>query len=168
MIPDPAVKDPPRLVATLAEGRVTRIVLVPSLLRAMLEEYPDLGAHLPRLAHWITSGEALTGDLVARFFECLPGRILLNLYGSSEVAADATWFELTGESEPKPAPIGRPIDNMRAYVLDRRLKPMPIGIPGELYIGGIGLARGYLNRPELTAEKFIADPFAFDPFARLF
>ena len=168
LIAEPVVKDPRRLVSALAEGGVTRIVLVPSLLRVVLDEYADLGARLPRLSHWASSGEALGRDLAERFFEQLPGRVLLNLYGSSEVAADATWFEAAPNARPGPVPVGWPIDNMQAYILDTQCRPAPIGVPGELHIGGIGLARGYHNRPELTSEKFIANPFGREPGERLY
>jgi amino acid adenylation domain-containing protein len=159
LIGDSVVKDPQLLVATLAEANVTRIVLVPSLLQVLLDEYADLGARLPRLYHWTSSGEAMTSDLAQRFLERLPGRVLLNLYGSSEVAADATWFEVTPSASAGPVPIGRPIDNMKAYVLDKQCRLTPIGITGELYLAGEGLARGYLGRPELTRQRFVANPF---------
>jgi amino acid adenylation domain-containing protein len=168
LIAEPIVRDARRLVAALAEGEVTRIVLVPSLLRVLLDEHADLGARLPRLGHWISSGEVLPAELAQRFFERLPGRVLLNLYGSSEVAADATWHEVTPPVRPGAVPIGRPIDNKRVYKLDRHGPPVPVGVTGELYLAGAGVARGYLNRPELTAEKFLADPFGADAHGRLY
>jgi thioesterase domain-containing protein len=168
LITEPVVRDPRRLVTALAEAKVTRIVLVPSLLRVLLDEHADLGERLPRLSHWTSSGEALAGDLAERFFERLPGRVLVNLYGSSEVAADATWFEVTPNVRSGPTPIGWPIDNVQAYILDAQRRPVPVGVPGELHIGGLGLARGYHHRPELTAEKFIPDPFRSAPEARLY
>ena len=138
LIAEPVVTDPRRLVAALAEAGVTRIVLVPSLLQALLDEYADLAARLPRLSHWTSSGEALAGDLAERFFERLPGRLLLNLYGSSEVAADATWFEVTPSARSGPPPIGRPIDNMQAYILDTQRRLAPVGVPANCIIGGRG------------------------------
>jgi acyl carrier protein len=87
----------------------------------------------------------------------MPQRVLINLYGSSEVAADVTWYDATHCVEK--VPIGRPIANTQIYLLDRNLQPVPIGIPGEIYVGGDGLAQGYLNRPDLTSEKFISNPF---------
>jgi len=128
----------------------------------------DLHSRLPRLRYWTTSGEALSPALVTEFKERLPGRTLLNLYGSSEIAGDATARECTGELETPIAPIGRPIDNTTAYILDKFLSPVPIGVRGTLYVGGLNLARGYFNQPELTAESFIPDPFSNEPGARLY
>ncbi len=168
IIPDEAVRDPQLLVDWLARERVTRLVLVPSLLRALLDRHPDLGAQLPDLAFWVCSGEALPIELVRRFREAAPGHRLLNLYGSSEVAADATAYEVPDGDLPRTIPIGRPIANTRALVLDDRRRPVPIGVIGELYIGGDNLARGYLGRPELTAERFVSDPYSTKPNQRLF
>ena len=95
--------------------------------------------------------------------------MLLNLYGSSEVAADATCFEATAAAATTGrVAIGRPIANTHVYVLDAHQQMMPVGVPGELYIGGAGVARGYLNRPELTAERFLQDPFRDEPGARVY
>ena len=94
--------------------------------------------------------------------------MLYNLYGTSE-AWDATWYDPRRERVPdRRVPIGRPIANMRAYVLDAYDQPVPPGVPGELHVGGAGLARGYLNDPALTAAKFVPDPFAREPGARLY
>jgi aspartate racemase len=94
--------------------------------------------------------------------------MLFNLYGSSEVSADVTWFDTKMGKSLGCVPIGRPITNTQAYILDADLQPLPIGTSGELHIGGAGLARGYLNRPELTKERFISNPFSTEPDARLF
>ncbi len=93
---------------------------------------------------------------------------MLNLYGSSEDAADATHYEIKRDNVPSCVPIGRPIANTRVYILDQQGGPVPVGVVGELYIGGTGVARGYLNRPELTAERFLNDPFAAEPGARMY
>jgi len=90
----------------------------------------------------------------------MPQRVLINLYGSSEVAADVTWYNATHCIEK--VPIGSPIANTQIYLLDRNLQPVPIGIPGDIYVGGDGLAQGYLNRPDLTSEKFISNPFGLE------
>ena len=166
LLPSELLKDTRRFVDALADHRVSRIVLVPSLLRAMLDTHPNLAARLPDLHTWTTSGEALSAELCERFLRELPGRVLLNLYGSSEVAADATFFEPGRTPWRGLVPIGRPIANTRIYVLDPQQSPVPIGVTGEIYIAGAQVGRGYLNRPELSAERFLADPFV--PGARMY
>ncbi|GHO57487.1 amino acid adenylation domain-containing protein [Ktedonobacter robiniae] len=158
ILTDEVVKDPPRLREQLAQYAVSRIVLVPSLLRVLLqEEDAVLQTQLHRLTHWTSSGEALPVDLIQRFRQCLPAAHLFNLYGSSEVAADATSYQIGNESSDQATAIGYPIDQMQVYILDTFLQPVPIGVTGEIYIGGAGLARGYWQRPELTAERFVPD-----------
>ena len=143
-------------------------MLVPSLLAVMLDSEEDLAGSLPLLKFWVSSGEALPPDLVRRFRERFPGAKLVNLYGSSEVSADATFFD-TGEAPAgAPVPIGRPLWNTRIYILDTALQPVPIGIPGEIHVGGDGVARGYWNRPGLTAQRFLPDTFSGDPGAKLY
>jgi surfactin family lipopeptide synthetase C len=157
IIPDRAVKDINQFLQTLSKQNVTRLVLVPSLLRAILDSFPDLDRRLPQLKYWICSGETLPVELCQQFREQMPQRVLINLYGSSEVAGDVTWYNATHCVEQ--VPIGRPIANTQIYLLDRNLQPVPIGIPGEIYVGADGLAQGYLNRPDLTSEKFMSNPF---------
>lgn len=168
IIADEFAKDPVRLVETLSQQNVTRITLVPSLLRMILALEVDLQDKLPKLRHWTTSGEALSSELVEAFRERLPHAVLLNLYGSSEVAADVTHCEVLHENDCTTVPIGRPITNVQIYLLDSDLQPVPVGATGELYAGGDGLSRGYHQRPELTAERFIPSPFAATGGARLY
>jgi len=159
IIPDTALTDTPRFVEALATAGVTRLVLVPSLLRLILHAAPDLRERAPRLIFWVSSGEALPAGLCHRFRQQLPGCTLLNLYGSSEVAADATYYDTRAWDGATPVPIGRPIANMRVYLLDEGGQHVPQGEIGEIHVAGAGLARGYLNLPDLTAERFISDPF---------
>lgn len=168
LIDEQSVREPESLIRALEENRVTRLVLVPSLLRMLLEHPVDLCRRLPNLKYWICSGETLPLDLAKRFKRSLPGARLINLYGTSEVAADVTCYEVDKLAEFDSVPIGRPIANTSAYVLDARMEPLPIAVPGELYISGDGLARGYLGDPALTAEKFRPDRFARKPGARMF
>lgn len=168
IVPDEELGDLGRMLQTLASNRVTRIVLVPSLLRALLDNVPDLYRSVPELKLWVTSGEAITPELARRFEESLPNATLLNLYGSSEVAADVTSYLIRNSGTLKRIPIGRPIANTQIYLLDRSLNPVPIGVPGEIHVGGDNLARGYVNNPELTSQKFIANPFTGDSQARLY
>jgi amino acid adenylation domain-containing protein len=170
IVPQEALLDPEELIGYLARHGVTRMVLVPSLLRALLDHAPNLGERLPKLRLWSLSGEALPWELAARFQEAFPGATLLNIYGSSEVAADVTWHEVTERAEEKTGtvPIGRPISNTQVYVLDRYRNPVPVGVRGEIYVGGAGLALGYWRQPELTAERFVENPIAPEKSARLY
>ncbi len=106
----------------------------------------------------ICSGEALPFDLQQRFFERIDAE-LHNLYGPTEAAVDVSYWECRPDSSMTIVPIGKPVWNTQLYILDSYLQPVPVGVPGELHIGGVQLARGYLKQPELTAQKFIADPF---------
>jgi amino acid adenylation domain-containing protein len=166
ILPDNVVKDVNRFIDALNDARVTRLVLVPSLLRAMLET--GAAERLSRLKWWTCSGEALTPVLVRRFQEQLPNAALLNLYGSSEVAADVSYYDVEPGEQADSIPLGRPIANTQLYILDANLRPVPVGVVGDIYAGGAGLARGYFDRPELTAEKFIPHPFASEAGLRLY
>jgi amino acid adenylation domain-containing protein/non-ribosomal peptide synthase protein (TIGR01720 family) len=141
----------------LVEGGVTVATLPPSVLALLSEE------GLEHLKVVISVGEACPAELVARWGQ---GRRFLNGYGPTEVTVCATWEEC-GADEGRP-PIGRPLPNVRAYVLDEAMRLVPPGVAGELYVGGPGLARGYVGRPELTAERFVPDPFTGEPGARLY
>ncbi|WKB54419.1 non-ribosomal peptide synthetase [Eleftheria terrae] len=159
VVPQAAAQDPARLVELLGTAGATRIVLVPSLLRAMLDSGPELQRRLHRLTYWSCSGEALGSELATLFRQKLPNSRLLNIYGTSEFW-DATCHEVGDDCGGRHGvPLGRLISNMQAYVLDPCLKPVPPGVTGELYIAGSGLARGYLRRPGLTAGRFVANPF---------
>jgi amino acid adenylation domain-containing protein len=168
IIRDEDLKDPYRLVQSLADRQVTRIVLVPSLLRVILDAFPDLQQRVPSLKLWVVSGEALPVELSQRFGTSMPESVLINLYGSSEVTADVTCYDTRKGNLLPCVPIGRPIANTQAYILDAHLQPVPVGVAGHLYIGGDNLARGYLRRPDLTVERFIADPFSNQRGARLY
>jgi amino acid adenylation domain-containing protein len=158
-------KDGAYLVRLISEQKITAVEFVPSMLNVFLnEEGLDT---CDSLRHVICGGEALSVDLVERFFARLNAE-LHNQYGPTEASIDATFRTCQRGSDHLLVPIGRPIDNTQVYVLAERLEPAPIGVPGELYIGGVGLARGYLNRPELTAERFIPNPFSQQPGARLY
>ncbi len=147
-----AERDPVRILEYIRRDRVTVLPLPPSLLRLMLDErLREAG----RTLRWICcGGEAMPPDLPARLFE-LVDVPLYNLYGPTETAIDATWWTCRHGEDRASIPIGRPIANVQVYVLDAQRRPVPIGVPGELYIGGAGLARGYWNDPQLTAERFV-------------
>ncbi|CAD5923718.1 non-ribosomal peptide synthetase [Planktothrix agardhii] len=136
------------LMGLLKENEITHITLPPSVLAVLpLEELPKLGTI-------IVAGEACSEELIKQW---ATGRNFFNAYGPTETSVCATVEKWTDETEK--ITIGRPIANAQVYILDSHLQPVPIGVPGELHIGGMGLARGYLNRPELTQEKFIPNPF---------
>jgi amino acid adenylation domain-containing protein len=159
-------KDPPYLIEAIESHGITNIQFVPTLLRLFLErEDLDRCRSLQRV---ICSGEALTAELRDQFFDRMPGPpALINLYGPTETAVHVTgWICAPGETGP--VPIGRPLPNVRTYIVDEALNPVPAGERGELLIGGVQVARGYLRRPELTAERFVPDPFEGSPTARCY
>jgi amino acid adenylation domain-containing protein/non-ribosomal peptide synthase protein (TIGR01720 family) len=161
-------RDIPALWRYLAGRDVDRI-FVPFVALQSLAEVAA-GEPLPPLREVITAGEQLHASPAIRsLFERLPQATLHNHYGPSETHV-VTTYELSGDpaSWPDLPPIGRPIDRARIYLLDDRMQPVPAGIPGQLYVGGSVLALGYLNRPDLTAARFIDDPFANEPGARLY
>jgi amino acid adenylation domain-containing protein len=157
VIAPPGAPDLDRLAELAASERIDTMWLTASLFRQVLETKPCLLAGVNRL---IAGGEALPATAVRQAMALYPQLELINGYGPTE----ATTFACTRRITPVDAasgqiPIGAPIRNMRAYVLDTSLTPVPIGAPGELYLAGAGVARGYLNRPELTRERFVASPF---------
>jgi acyl-coenzyme A synthetase/AMP-(fatty) acid ligase len=122
------------------------------------------------MKYWFTSGEPLPRELANEFFERVQSGKLVNLYGFSEDAADVTCHEVESgtAAAAMPVPIGRPIANTQAYILDAHLHPAPVGVKGELYFAGAGIARGYLQHPDWTAERFMPDPFAGDSKGRMY
>lgn len=168
LVPDEVVMDGGRLIDLLAVHGIERLVTVPSLLRAMLQDSPDLTQKLSRLRYLTLSGERLTTELAADVRAALPGAVLLNFYGMSEGSGDATWYDDRWGVEAASFPIGRPIHNVRIHVLDEQQRRVPIGETGEIYVAGIGLAKAYLGRPEQTAERFLPDPFDDHPGARMY
>lgn len=146
---DPA--SPAELPALVDEHRVERLTVVPSLLRALLPA-PDVQA-LSGCRFWISSGERLDDRLAAAVAETFPGARLINLYGATEVSGDSLWSEYSGGD----IPIGVPIAGTRCHVLDEKLRQVPVGEVGELYVAGAGLARDYYGRPALTAGRFVAE-----------
>ncbi|MEV0267845.1 amino acid adenylation domain-containing protein [Hamadaea sp. NPDC050747] len=161
-------RDPTLLDATIRREEITHVHFVPSVLDAYLDAVP---AGPPSLRHVFCSGEALR-TITARRFIRWSGATLHNLYGPTEASVDVTAFQIRpadlADSVAPTVPIGGPISNMMVYVLDQHLSPAPVGCPGELYLAGVGLAQGYLRRPEITAERFLPDPFAAVPGSRMY
>ncbi len=158
-------RDNDYLVQIIKEQQITTIHFVPSMLRLFLETR-DV-EKCKSLRRVVCSGEAFSVDIQNRFFSRLDAK-LYNLYGPTEAAVDVTCWESRRASDLRTVPIGRPIANTRIYILDRYMQPVPVGVSGELYIGGVQVARGYINRQDLTVEKFIPDPFSDNPKARLY
>lgn len=143
------VLDPSALMDLLEQERATVAKFPPTLLDTLSE------TRLPQLRTVVSAGEALTPELASRW---AVGRRFFNGYGPTEVSVGACMMEITTATSTRP-PIGPPMPNKRVYVLDEHRQPVPIGVPGEVYVGGLGVARGYLNQPERTAERFLPDPF---------
>ena len=160
LAPQEKLMDVEQLHALLRDEKITVVTLPPSVSRLV----PIEG--LEALQTLISAGEACTPDIVEKW---APGRRLFNAYGPTEATVGPT----LGLVDSLPAwaasaPIGRPISNVQIFILDRNLRPVPTGVPGEICVGGVGLARGYRNRPDLTAEKFVPNPFATQPGERLY
>ncbi|WP_409462545.1 amino acid adenylation domain-containing protein [Amycolatopsis sp. GA6-003] len=142
--------------------------LTPAHLEMVRGLLPD-GARVRSVRTFVVGGEELRPDVVAMWRDLAPGARLINEYGPTESVVGCAAREVRAEDiESSTIPVGRPIDNTRLYILDHRLNLTPLGVPGELYIGGAGLARGYRSLPGLTAERFVPDPFGREPGGRLY
>jgi len=146
-------KDPAYLARTILVQDITVVHFVPSMLQAFVAE--TQGSTFPRLRYLITSGEALSYELQAQCIERFPQTRKINQYGPTEAAIDVTWWCFDAPRADRIVPIGRPAANVGIHILDRLGQPVPVGVAGELFIGGIQVGAGYLNNPSLTAERFI-------------
>ncbi|MFG1954931.1 amino acid adenylation domain-containing protein [Micromonospora sp. NPDC048830] len=151
-------RDPAYLAEVIDQQRITVLHFVPSMLQSFLEQ-PSVAEHCQNIRHVMCSGEALPLDQQERFLRLLPGVRLHNLYGPTEASVDVSFWECHPAEGATTVPIGRPVANTQLYVLNQAMMPVPDGVIGELFIGGVQLARGYLGRPDLTAERFVANPF---------
>lgn len=151
-------QDPKYLASVINTYAVTKMHFVPSMLSSML--FSEYLTECHSLKQVFCSGESLTAKQVTEFHKQCPWSELHNLYGPTEAAIDVSYWDCKNfETETTIIPIGKPIQNTQLYVLNELLQPAPVGVVGELYIGGVGLARGYLNRTELTNERFIENPY---------
>ncbi|MFJ9679619.1 amino acid adenylation domain-containing protein [Streptomyces sp. NPDC101194] len=167
LAPAGAERDPAGLLRTVAESGVTVLQVVPSVLRLLVEEGDWSGCGSLRLL--FSAGEALHAELVARVRERAGADLeVWNTYGPTECSIDVTAQQVAADVTAGPVPIGRPLPGMRVMVLDANGAPVPVGVPGELCAGGTGVARGYAGRPDLTAERFVPDPYAPEPGGRLY
>ncbi|CAM2828153.1 non-ribosomal peptide synthetase [Prescottella defluvii] len=160
-------RDPGYLAKAMVEHGVTTAHFVPSMLSVFVaslasgatgDQTQSAAQTVPTLRHVFASGEALPAQTAERF-RSISGAALHNLYGPTEAAVDVTFHEVT-EADVASVPIGAPVWNTQVFVLDGRLNPVPVGVPGELYLAGAQLARGYVGRSDLTADRFVANPFA--------
>ncbi len=164
LVPQEILTSPPELTKLLHEERINIVTLPPSLLKLMPS--PEL----PNLKTLVSAGENCTWDIIQKWSS---GRRLINAYGPTEATVGPTYYLVDDcyrsvSKESNSVPIGRPIHNIKAFILDDHLRPMPVGVPGELYIAGVGLARGYLNQPGLTQEKFVYHTFGSEEAIRLY
>jgi amino acid adenylation domain-containing protein len=159
-------KEPGYLTEVIRGSGVNVVHFVPSMLEVFLEH--DGIEECKGLQRMMCSGEALSAGLVKRVQVRMPWVEVLNLYGPTEAAVEVATWKCERGDERTNIPIGRPIANARVYVLDEQRRPVPVGVAGELYIGGVPVGRGYLNEPELTAERFVEDPYAGEAGARMY
>jgi len=166
VLPADQEHDPAAILSWVKTNQVSHMALVPSMLRALLDICDDSGA--PASLHTlISSGEMLSADLARQVHSVLPGCRLLNTYGTSETW-DVSCYEVVPELADERVSVGRPVGNAALCILDESQQPVPPGVEGELYAGGLGLARGYLGQPELTAQRFISSPLAELSATRLY
>lgn len=173
VVGDEVVRTPLQLLELLETKGISVFETVPSLLWAILEETERLGASRHALSglRWLlVTGEALPPDLCHRWLQFYSNKPIINAYGPTECSDDVTHYALHKAPAPHVVniPIGRPVANTRIYLLDESLQPLPIGVPGELFVGGRGVGRGYLHDASRTAEVFIPDPFADEQGSRLY
>ena len=159
-------RDSGYLAQLIARQHISVAHFVPSMLDVFLQE-PEVRQCLD-LKRVYCGGEVLPVEFPRRFFALLPGADLYNQYGPTETSVNVTYWKCQRDAEPRSIPLGRPFANTQLYILDKYQQPVPVGVGGELYIGGDGLSRGYFGRPELTAERFIPHPFSDTPGARLY
>jgi amino acid adenylation domain-containing protein len=170
MMPEELRRDPVRTAQFLIDKRIERLYLPFTALHQLCEAFEHLDAYPTALQEIVSTGEQMRlTETIRRALGHVPGLVLHNQYGPTETHF-ATGFSLAGDphSWPTLPSVGRPLTNARIYVLDEHLQPVPIGVPGEVYIGGVPIARGYLERPRQNAEKFRPDPFCDEPGARIY
>jgi amino acid adenylation domain-containing protein/FkbM family methyltransferase len=158
-------RDSAYMVSAINRYEITILQLVPSVLQVMLDE-PGIES-CKSLRQVFCGGEALPSSLQERFFAKMSPE-LKNLYGPTETSIDATMWNCVPGYKGEVVPIGRPLSNVQTYLLDSRLRPVAIGTPGELHVGGLGLSRGYENKPDMTAERFIPNSFSEEAGARFY
>ena len=170
LVPDNEVKDPFALLSRIQAHDVTCILsITPTMLRAVTDAATEFGTTRETLRLILTSGESLSLSECARVRAVLGERVsIVNQYGATECTMSSTQYRVPESQSSGMALVGKPIANSQVYVLDAHLRQCPVGVAGEVHIGGVGVARGYFNSPDLTASKYIPDPFSETPGARLY
>jgi amino acid adenylation domain-containing protein len=171
LCPREFLMDPPKLYELMRSKQIDCAEFVPAVLRNLADYLEQQGGQLDFLKLLIAGSDVWHAAESRRFQSlCGPETRIINSYGLTEATIDSTWFLANDLDLPddRAVPIGSSFLNVQSHILDAELQPLPIGVPGELHIGGQGVARGYFRDPELTRERFIADPFSDDPKARLF
>jgi amino acid adenylation domain-containing protein len=166
IVPDAVRSDPPALLDWLVRQRIDFGYLPPFFVRHLKGLLESTGLALP-FSHLLVGVEPLSEADLHWLQSATPGLTIVNGYGPTETTVFCTAYQDIADRH-RHAPIGRPVANARIYILDAYRQPVPVGVPGELHVGGVGVARGYLNRPELTEERFVADPFSARPGARMY
>ncbi|NLG50900.1 MAG: amino acid adenylation domain-containing protein, partial [Chloroflexi bacterium] len=170
LCPRDLLLQPDKLYALMQQERVDCAEFVPVVLRSLAQHLDKTGANLDFMRLVLCGSDSWYVGEYREFLRlCGPQTRLINSFGLTEATIDSCYYEtreLDGQAD-RLVPIGRPFANNRLYILDERLQPLPVGVPGESYVGGAGLARGYFHRPDLTAERFVPDPFG-EPGARLY
>ncbi|MBO3462192.1 non-ribosomal peptide synthetase [Aetokthonos hydrillicola Thurmond2011] len=162
IVPSETVADPIKLLSLVERQRISILEIVPSLLRMMVQQFHAFKPELSKLRWLLLTGEALPPQLCRQWLEYYPSIPMMNAYGPTECSDDVTHYPIfePPHAEVVNLPIGRPVSNTQLYILNTELQPVPIGVAGELYVGGDAVGRGYLNNPTLTQKAFISNPFA--------
>jgi amino acid adenylation domain-containing protein len=163
--PAAASRDTSMISRLVGEYGITLLSVVPAELKLLLDT--ESGLPWTAIRRVITGADRLSRSVVDKYFATCPAVPLLNIYGQTESSMDGLCWICRPDEDSERVPVGRPVSNARAYILDADMRPVPVSVPGVLYCGGEGLARGYLGRPDLTADRFVPDPFGSAPGGRL-
>ncbi|MCF2946462.1 non-ribosomal peptide synthetase, partial [Paenibacillus tarimensis] len=166
--PNELVLEPARLMERMIEDKTAILEVVPSYLSVMMDHMEETGIRLPDLKYLMITGETVKPAMVRRWFGLCPDIRMVNAYGPAEAADDISQYVMDKPPESEPVPIGRPIRNMRMYIVDDQLRLCPVGTIGEICVSGIGVGRGYLRDPKRTAEVFLEDPFREEEGVRMY
>lgn len=168
ILPDEVVKDPFKLMDEIAKHKITRIRVVPSLLKMILDSGIELNVRVPDLKFWIIAGEPLSIELYNKFRISVKNAVFIDEFGTTETNGILIYDATNHSDDMKIIPMGKPISNIKVYLLDRNKQIVPIGVAGEIHVGSVCVAKGYLKLPEVTHERFIKNPFSNEINSRLY